>query len=294
LDRRSPQRRCHISANPDLTWTLPPDTTELKLLYDQSPNSSPSISYTSPISHKSFDDQADGTYYFHAQLKNKVGWGPITHYAVNIDQTQPTNLKVSELNADDASRSTAKFSITASDALSGLGHYELQINDQPAELWHDNDSHSYETPKLEAAAYTLKVKAFDKAGNYITAEVPFVIAPSAKLQSVDQGSGKSIISLDLLIKLGEILLLLALVALFIYGLWYGAHKLLALRSVVSPKSAISSKKISKAFELLRENMWKQVEMLHRASAVRELSSEEKLILKRLKRDLNKAEDILTR
>lgn len=288
------QAKWYANPNPSFTWNLPAGTTELKLLYDQSPNSTPSISYTSPVNQKSFDKQADGTYYFHAQLKNKVGWGAIAHYAVNIDQTQPTDLQILELDADRADKQSAKFLITAADSLSGIDYYELQINDDAPQVWRDDGSHRYETPKLSGAAYTLKIKAFDKAGNYISAVVPF--ATTAKLtQAAKPATADSLsVFINLLAKVLPFLLLFCLVVLFIWGIWYGAHKFLALRSAVRPKAAVSSKKVSQAFELLRENMWKQVEVLHRASATRALTIEEKLILKQLKKDLNKAEDILTR
>ena len=284
------QAKWYANTNPSFAWSVPAGTTELKLLYDQSPNSTPTVSYTTPINQKTFDNQTDGIYYFHAQLKNKVGWGPVSHYVVNIDKTQPTDLRVSELNAADDSRQRAKFSISASDALSGIDYYEIQIDEQPAQIWKDDGSHSYETPKLSGPSHTIKVKAFDKAGNYVSALVPFAITlKAAEVQSSDSFT----VFISLLAKVLPFLLLFCLVVLFIWGIWYGAHKFLELRPAVRPKAAISSKKVSKAFELLRENMWKQVEVLHRASATRALTIEEKLILKQLKKDLNKAEDILT-
>ncbi len=171
------QNKWYSNSNPKFVWQLSSNIIATRVLYDKYPNTSPIVFYSPAISEKVINNLKDGAYYFHAQLENENGWGKISHFAFKIDTKSPESFTITEIKRDDETVPSAKFTFDAKDALSGIDHYEIQIDEKAAEIWTDNGAHIYETPVTGPGTHTLSAKAFDKAGNFITSSTSFNIEP---------------------------------------------------------------------------------------------------------------------
>jgi len=89
--------------------------------------------------------------------------------------------------------------------------------------------------------------------------------------------------------LAVIIILIACLLLLAGLLWYGWRKISLLRKRVIKETREAERALHKAFDLLKENMQKQVEMLEKARTQRQLTEEEEKIVKQLKKDLGDIE-----
>ncbi len=157
------------------SWPLPQGTTGVRLLYGKMANALPTTTYIPPIASREITDLTDGVWYFHAQFRNEVGWGGVTHFRFQIDAEKPTKFELKPALGD-ALSPRAKFFVDAHDALSGIENYEMRIDNGEPAIWRDESGNGvYETPALEPGKHILVAKAFDKAGNYLTASQDFEI-----------------------------------------------------------------------------------------------------------------------
>lgn len=167
------------NANPKFVWEVASDITATKLLYNKSPNSEPTVLYSSPIYEKQLDNLSDGIRYFHVQVKNKFGWSKTSHFRFQIDTKSPEPFSIQFIDGSqtDNPRPTVLFNTT--DALSGVDFYKVKIG--------DGDFFGVSSELLKSNPYTLSlqlsgirtilVQAFDKAGNYTTSTAEFEIKP---------------------------------------------------------------------------------------------------------------------
>lgn len=357
-----------------LNWPLPSGITGTRVLLGQIPTVVPTVTYVSPISSKEIEDVEDGQWYFHAQLRNANGWGQISHFPIKID-TQRPNLEINEIPREDLTYPKVKFSFTASDAMSGIDQFEVQIdNDQP-QIWRDDGNHIYETGALDPGRHTLIVKVFDKAGNSLTNSLEFNIAsinppeitdypkdltvgqmlfikgrsyPDAQVTvwfQKDKGDPKkqevktdkdgifSTIFLDKLeegiysilaearvngaksgssdkitigvrqptfLRIGSwlvsflavVITLISLILLLLLVLWYAWYKYRQFKTKIQKDIKQVEQTIHKEFDMLRENVRKQIAILEKVKFKRDLTKEEEKILVQLKKQLNSAEDYI--
>jgi len=152
----------------EFSWDLANNISAVRLLVDEKAKVSPSVNYSPPIGYKKIVDLEDGTWYFHVRLRNSQGWGDITHFRFQIDTQNPEYFNISQVEVDDLTNPTVKFNFDASDAMSGISHYEIIIDGEEIEKWIDDETHIYETPILEPGDHKLIVKATDRAGNFLT------------------------------------------------------------------------------------------------------------------------------
>lgn len=174
-------------------WSVPSDVDSAKLLFGQNPKSDPTVLYVPAINKKTIDDIEDGVWYFHAQLKNSNGWSPTTHFRFQIDTEKPTNFEILEVQRDDLTDPRVKFAFDADDETSGIDHYEIQIDGKDTITWKDDGSGIFETPPLSPGKHILVAKAVDKAGNFLTNSLEFIVEPLKSpiitdyLEEVEQG-----------------------------------------------------------------------------------------------------------
>ncbi|OHB22076.1 MAG: hypothetical protein A3J67_00160 [Parcubacteria group bacterium RIFCSPHIGHO2_02_FULL_48_10b] len=86
--------------------------------------------------------------------------------------------------------------------------------------------------------------------------------------------------------------LIALIILIIIMLWYASHKLSQFKERLKREVKGTEKDIHKAFDVLREGIRVQVKLLEKAKTARQLTEEEEKVIKRLKRDLDQAEQFV--
>jgi hypothetical protein len=158
-------------------WNVPNDTTAVRLLVGKVPNAIPTITYTSPINSKEIADVADGIWYFSVRLKNNADWGAVSHFRFQIDTTKPSRFNITEITRKDTTEPKVAFTFDAKDDVSGIDHYEIQIDGGNTQTWHDDGTKTYTTSALKPGTHVLIAKAIDKAGNSLANSVDFVIEP---------------------------------------------------------------------------------------------------------------------
>lgn len=164
------------NSDPRFTWSLPAGTTAVRILYGENQNSQPSVVYQPAISSKALTGVEDGVWYFHLQLKNANGWGPVAHFRFQIDTTKPSdfNIQASERDATDP---IGKFILTATDAASGIDHFVIKIDNGAEQTWSGKSGEVYSTSALSVGTHTLFIKAFDQAGNYLADSISLEVKP---------------------------------------------------------------------------------------------------------------------
>ncbi|MEK7114315.1 MAG: hypothetical protein AAB850_02075, partial [Patescibacteria group bacterium] len=183
------------NADPLFSWKVPADVTAVRLLYDKSPVSSPSIPYSPAIDRKQLSDVSEGVYYFHAQFQNANGWGAISHMRFQIDTMPPKQFVISVVRQSSESHPQAIISFETTDATSGIDHYTVAVADAiPVTVTPDEASKAYSLPISESGRQRTVVKAYDRAGNTTTEsmtltivaiEPPTITAYSKQLASGD-------------------------------------------------------------------------------------------------------------
>lgn len=157
------------------SWSVPSGVTGVRTLASQSASSLPTILSAPPVSSREVKDLTDGTWYFHLQFRNENGWGAVSHFRFQIDSENPEKFNLTRVSSADPNLPTASFSVDAADKTSGIDYYEVQIDNQAASVWRDSGSHVYTTPNLAPGRHVIMMKAFDKAGNSLSAFSDFEI-----------------------------------------------------------------------------------------------------------------------
>ena len=72
-----------------LNWDRPANVTGFSYLLDQKADTTPPEKVTNNEAAATYENQAVGVYYFHIRAINGDGWGPTTHFAINIKEPDP-------------------------------------------------------------------------------------------------------------------------------------------------------------------------------------------------------------
>lgn len=170
------QERWYKDSNISFVWSLPGGDTAQSGSYTL--NAIP-VDIPDNISEGSdqsvvYQQVSEGTKYFHIKALRSGVWGGTTHFALNIDTTQPAEfpIEVTPGARTNEKQPTVRFLTT--DTLSGIDHYELKVvslsahkgilsPDQPLFI---EVSSPFVLPKLEKGKYDVLVRAYDKAGNF--------------------------------------------------------------------------------------------------------------------------------
>lgn len=161
------------------TWPVPESVTAVKLLYDKYPDSRPQVLYTPAIAEKEITDLEDGIYYFHAQFKNKYGWGAIAHFRFQIDTQPPEPFTIKNIDGKETENPRPTVLFDTTDALSGIDYYKIKIGegsffDVAGDIVKSNP---YTLPPQAPGKRSIIVQAFDRAGNDTIATEEFTIKP---------------------------------------------------------------------------------------------------------------------
>lgn len=167
-------------ANADITFqwdNMPKDAVDVSFVLDTHPLST-TEKVRGVINTYTYKDIEDGVWYFHIKYKNQNGWGQTANFAVQIDTQKPKPIVLSFPHGASSldNRPVAFFNTT--DSLSGIDHYEVKIGDKHSyQLLPDAiaPSNPYVIPPQEPGVYSIKVVAYDKAGNSTQATDSFEI-----------------------------------------------------------------------------------------------------------------------
>ncbi len=158
-----PTKWNNVSANFFVSWKLPSDVSDVAIVLDKSGSTVPTVS-EGLFESKQFSALDDGVYYIHARYKNNIGWGPIEHYRIANDTTPPSAFSIIFPNGQPTDMPTPTIVYKSTDSLSGIDRYEINV-DQNAPIIAKTDS--YVLPLQIPGKHTLKVSAYDNAGNAV-------------------------------------------------------------------------------------------------------------------------------
>ncbi len=159
------------------TWTLPFDVTEVKLDIATSADAEPTTVYDPPIEDFATNEGVlfEGEQYLTIQFKNQVGWGGILHRKIKIDTEAPEPFSIN-VRAGNTPDSFPLLTFDAHDGTSGIARYEMKIADgEPFEVTPGEAGIGYLLKNLEDGTYTVRVTAYDFAGNKTESSVPVLI-----------------------------------------------------------------------------------------------------------------------
>ena len=159
------------------TWDVPFDVDVLALDMSTSSEFEPTTIYDPPIDQLSMtsDLLVDGIQYLTMQYKNHVGWGSILHRKLMIDTLPPERFEIN-VRAGNSATSFPLLTFEADDITSGIAKYEMSIaGGESIEITPDEAKIGFMLKDLEDGTYTVKVVAYDFAGNKTEATVAVLI-----------------------------------------------------------------------------------------------------------------------
>lgn len=277
--------------SPVFNWKLPPGVTGVSVVLDQSPSTVPGPASDGLFDSYIFRDVADGTWYAHVRFQTSEGWGAAAHRRVKVDTHSPSRILISQAKDDPVwKQGGAAFSLDASDETSGIDYYRIFIDGQSPVVWRDDGSHTFLAEHLEAGSHSLRVSAFDRAGNSLADSAMFEVAaaPATPLTAAQAVSREAITWMSVFIPaIAMLLLCLAVV-------WYGWLKFGQFRRRFRTDLRLVERSTHQAFSKLRRDVADHLKLLEKAKLRRDLTREEASILAQLKIDLDEGETILQR
>lgn len=159
-----------------LSWSLPSDVTAVRTSLDSAAMSVPTKVYDTPIKAITLKDLSEGVSYFHLQLKNKDGWGKVTHYRLAIDSEKPKAFTISLPDGADLSNPVQTLRFVTEDATSHISRYKVQIDGGEAFEVNATNTALVPLPSLTPGEHNVVAEAFDGAGNSLLASFAFTIS----------------------------------------------------------------------------------------------------------------------
>jgi len=175
------QNKWYANSDPQFAWALPAGTIGVNFVNDDRPVTDPELRSIGLTRSHSLRDVGDGIWYFHLRLRDdQYGWYSTTHFRYQIDTEGPPPFSVTLLDGKETDQSRPKISFKTADALSGVARYEVTVDGgSPVAVPRFAEAAPYELPVLEAGAHSVRVEAFDQAGNSTSASEQFTIKPAA-------------------------------------------------------------------------------------------------------------------
>jgi flagellar biosynthesis/type III secretory pathway M-ring protein FliF/YscJ len=147
----------------------------------------------------------------------------------------------------------------------------------------------YTLPLQNPGKRNILVQAYDKAGNYTATLEEFIIKETEKPIVVEKQPAFLKLGAKAASFLVLAIVLVALLISFILIFWYGWRRLSSLKKKVKKETNEAEKALQTAFNLLRQNVRKQIKILESAKARRQLTKEEEEIIKHFRQDLDRVE-----
>lgn len=271
------------------TWELPLDINEMALEIATSSDNEPTTIIDPPIDEFSVtsDMLTDGVQYLSIQFKNQVGWGAVTNRKIKIDTTPPEPFTI-DVQAGNDANAFPRLVFEAKDNASGIAYYELSIADkEPVDVTPDEAKLGYLLGKLEDGTYTVKVVAYDLAGNSTESTIPVLITagwlPEVEVEETNSFwllfTGKNLI----------IIILLLLVLIEFGYLIYERKRTTKKEEKLRKETREIQDQMEKIFSALRDEIYDQINEITKRPR---LSKKEKEAVEGLNQALEVSETLI--
>jgi len=149
-------------------WELPNDVIGVSYSVDSKSGTVPSTNSVGLADSFTTKNLKDGVNFFHVRFQNQAGWGPSTDFKIQTDSVPPANFEVKLLDGAETEKTKPSISWTTTDTGSGIGHYEIAIDDQNVINIGVADyslGTAYILPELPSGKHRIAVTVVDRAGN---------------------------------------------------------------------------------------------------------------------------------
>lgn len=240
------------------TWELPFDVTAVAVELATSSENDPSEVFDPPIEDfvVSSENLIDGVQYLSVQFQNQVGWGGIVNRKIQIDTNAPEPFTIDVQTANSKS-GFPLIVFDAKDVTSGIEKYEMIIaGGEPIEVTPDEARLGYLLKELEDGTYTVKVTAFDMAGNSTVSSAPILIT-AGWVKVVESDEGLSFWAFFTGTNIFIIILMLLVLFEFAYIL-YERRRFSKMEEKLRKETREIQDQMEKIFSALRDEIYDQI------------------------------------
>lgn len=161
----------YSNSSPSFSWEKTNGVTDFSFSFSQNSQENPDIISEGNYTFQSYEEVSDGIWYFHLRAKKKGSWGRTSHFLVRVDTSPPQKFEPK------AETYSGFIYFESKDFHSGIDYYEisiLNISENPsAALFFIEATSPFKSPERRPGKYQVIVRAYDRAGNYQTAENRF-------------------------------------------------------------------------------------------------------------------------
>ncbi len=275
------------------TWTLPFDVTaiaiEIATSSDNDPSKNPNAVYDPPVDEFVINKGliVDGEQYLSVQYQNQVGWGGITNRKLRIDTTPPEEFVIN-VRPGTSPTDFPLLVFEANDLTSGIDYYEMTVADkEPFRVTPDEAKLGYLLKELEDGTYTVKVDAFDKAGNKREGSVAVLIT-AGWVKPVETEETTSFWDYFTARNLLVGFLLVIILLQFIY-IWFDRKQVRLKEEKLRKETREIQDQMEKIFSALRDEIYDQVNMITKH---KRLSKNERIAVEGLTQALEVSETLI--
>ncbi len=299
---RAPEVGSQVFLDPELwysttegvfSWTLPFDVNGVAIEIATSSENQPELNKKAilepPVDEFRItkDIIQDGVQYLSIKFKNQVGWGAVANRKIQIDTTAPEQFEV-VVKTGTTPSSFPVIVFEANDKTSGIDYYELTIADkEPLKVTPDEAKLGFLLKELEDGTYTVKVVAYDKAGN-IRESAKAVLITAGWIKPVEVEEEKSFWSFLTATNILIFFLIVIVILQFIY-IWYERKQIKIKEDKLRRETREVQDQMEKIFSALRDEIYDQVNMITKR---KRLSKNEKEAVEGLNQALEVSETLI--
>lgn len=287
----SVQTEWYSASHVVLDWTNAQGVTAVRLGYDQDATGKPTVLYSNPISHKEIDLK-DGIWYFHVQEKSAGGkWGPVSTFRIQIDSVSPLPMTLQFPSSATSTSTSIPVYFATTDTLSGISYYQLTVDGKPFTITAQEGSGIYALSEKTSGAHTLMVKAYDKAGNSVSASSTFTIIGTTE-KNKPASPLFFMLGWQAINYLSLIIVVLAALSIIAFGGWYLWHHFHKFRVKYAVPHRKTHQVLRAQFNELTDAVIAEVMRLEGIESKRKLTREEARIIANLRMLIKKTEFVI--
>ncbi len=275
------------------SWTLPFDVNvvavELATSSENQPENNKEAVYDPPIDEFKVTRETliDGVQYLSIKYKNQVGWGAVLNRKIQIDTTPPEQFTI-DVRAANSTTGFPQLNFAAGDNTSGIDYYEMTIADkEPFKVTPDEAKIGYLLRELVDGTYTIKIIAFDKAGNSRESTVAVLITAGwiKPAEVVEEVTLLDFLTAGNLF----ILFLLLIITMLLAYLWYDRKQSKIKEEKLRRETREIQDQMEKIFSALRDEIYDQINLITKRPR---LSQKEKEAVEGLNQALEVSETLI--
>ncbi len=247
------------------SWTLPFDVTAVAMEITDDPDNQPEkhkeAIFEPPVEEFkiSADNVIDGVQYLSIKFKNQVGWGAVNNRKIQIDTLPPEPFEIEVRNGVNSS-SFPTVVFEAKDTTSGINYYELSIAGKEAiKVTPDEAKLGFLLKELEDGTYTVKVVAYDKAGNSVES-TKAVLITAGWIKPVTEVVEKTL--MDFVTPINSLIFfLIIIICLLLIYIWYEKKQINSREEKLRKETREIQDQMEKIFSALRDEIYDQVNLI---------------------------------